>query len=101
MSQANVYSTLLETVMYTDKLRISTGNVNVGYQVFAVDLSDPTGFLGANIYSNPILLPANTTRDVYCGVGNKVTVTGGGTWNAQELGTASSARAGVYNAAGT
>ena len=92
MSQANVYTTLANTTVYTDKLRISTGATDVTYQVYATALGNaaPVG----NIYSAPIQIPAATTRDVYSGVGNKVTVVGSG-YTAEELGTASSAQAGV------
>ncbi len=91
MSQANVYTTLANATVYTDKLRIST-KTEVTYQVYATALgtASPVG----NIYSQPIQIPADTIRDVYCGAGNKVTVSGSN-WTAQELGTASSAQSGV------
>ncbi len=91
MSQANVYTTLANATVYTDKLRIST-KTEVTYQVYATALGSaaPVG----NIYSQPIQIPADTIRDVYCGAGNKVTVSGSN-WTAQELGTASSAQYGV------
>ena len=47
-----------------------------------------------NLYSAAIQVPAATTRDLYAGAGNKVTITGSN-WTALELGTASSAQAGV------
>jgi hypothetical protein len=91
MSQANVYTTLTNATVYTDKLRIST-KTEVTYQVYATALGSaaPVG----NIYSVPIQIPGATTRDVYCGAGNRVTISGSN-WTAQELGTASSAQFGV------
>lgn len=90
---ANVYTTLANTVVYTDKLRISTGNTAVTYQVYAVALGSAAAV--GNIFSAPIQIPANSSRDVYAGAGNQVTVTGSN-YTALELGTASSATASVY-----
>lgn len=92
MSQANVYTTLANATIYTDKLRISTGATAVTYQVYATALG--TALPVGDIYSVPIQIPAATTRDVYAGVGNKVTVVGAN-YTAEELGTTSSAQAGV------
>jgi hypothetical protein len=92
MSQANVYTTLSNTVVYTDKLRVSTKSNPVTYQVYATALGSAAAV--GNIYSAPFQIPADTTRDVYCGAGNKVTIVGTN-WTALELGTASSAQAGV------
>ena len=98
---ANVYTTLSNTIVYTDKLRISTGNTAVTYNVYAMGLtqslangasitSTPVG----NLYTANVQIPAATTRDVYAGAQNKVTVNGAN-WTALELGTASSAASGV------
>jgi len=89
---ANVYTSLSNAVVYTDKLRVSTGATPVTYQVYAVALG--TAAAVGNLYSAAIQIPANTTRDLYAGAGNQVTVTGSN-WTALELGTASSATAGV------
>jgi hypothetical protein len=94
MSQANVYTTLGNTTVYTDKLRVSTGNTTVTYQVYATALGNAAAV--GNIYSAAIQIPASTTRDLYSGVGNKVTIVGAN-WTAEELGTASSAQAGVIS----
>jgi hypothetical protein len=94
MSQANVYTTLGNTTVYTDKLRVSTGNTAVTYQVYATALGNAAAV--GNIYSGAIQIPAATTRDLYSGVGNKVTIVGTD-WTAEELGTASSAQAGVIS----
>lgn len=89
---ANVYTSLSNAVVYTDKLEISTVGNAVSYQVYATALGseDPVG----NIYSAAITIPANTITQVYSGAGNRVTVTGT-PFTALELGTASSAQAGV------
>jgi hypothetical protein len=89
---ANVYTTLANAAVYTDKLRVSTGATAVTYQVYAVSLGGAAAV--GNLYSAAIQIPANSTRDLYSGAGNQVTVTGSN-WTALELGTASSATAGV------
>lgn len=90
---ANVYTSLSNTTVYTDKLQISTGANAVTYQAYATALgtADPIG----NIYSAPISIPANTVFEVYSGAGNKVTITGT-PFTALELGTASSAQESVF-----
>jgi hypothetical protein len=93
MSQANVYTSLANTTVYTDKLRISTGATAVTYQVYATALGSAAA--AGDVYSAPIQIPAATTRDVYSGAGNKVTITGAN-FTAEELGTASSAQASVF-----
>jgi hypothetical protein len=89
---ANVYTSLANATVYTDKLQISTSANAVTYQVYATALGSaaPAG----NIYSAPINIPANTVFEVYSGAGNKVTITGT-PFTALELGTASSAQEGV------
>lgn len=92
---ANVYTSLANATVYTDKLRISTTTTSVTYQVYAVALgsANPVG----NIYSAAINIPANSTQDIYCGAGNKVTVSGSN-YTALELGTQSSALYSVFPA---
>lgn len=92
---ANVYTSLANAEVYTDKLRISTGNTAVTYQVYAVALGAAAA--AGNIYSAPVQIPANASQDLYCGAGNRVTIVGSN-WTALELGTASSATAGVIGA---
>ena len=92
---ANVYTSLSNATVYTDKLQISTGNTAVTCQVYAVALG--TANAVGNLYSAPINVPANTVFETYSGAGNKVTITGSN-WTALELGTASSATAGVIGA---
>ena len=88
---ANVYTSLSNATIYTDKVRIATGNTAVSYNVYAVALgsADPVG----NLYTNPVQVPANWQTDLYVGVGNKLTVSGTN-YTALEIGTASSATAG-------
>ena len=92
---ANVYTSLANATVYTDKLQISTGNTAVTCQVYAVALG--TANAVGNLYSVAINIPANTVYETYSGAGNKVTITGSN-WTALELGTASSATAGVIGA---
>lgn len=92
---ANVYTSLANATVYTDKLQISTGNTAVTLQVYAVALG--TANAVGNLYSAAISIPANTVYETYSGAGNKVTITGSN-WTALELGTASSATAGVIGA---
>ena len=92
---ANVYTSLANATVYTDKLQISTGNTAVTCQVYAVALG--TANAVGNLYSAAISIPANTVYETYSGAGNKVTITGSN-WTALELGTASSATAGVIGA---
>lgn len=89
---ANVYTSLANATVYTDKLQISTGNTAVTYQVYATALG--TNAAVGNLYSAAISIPANTVFETYSGAGNKVTVVGSN-WTATELGTASSAQSGV------
>ena len=89
---ANVYTSLSNTTVYTDKLEISTGNTAVTYQVYATALG--TANAVGNLYSAAINIPANSSVQQYSGAGNKVTITGSN-WTALELGTASSAQSGV------
>ena len=92
---ANVYTTLGNTTVYTDKLQITTTANAITYQAYAVALgSSPAA---GNIFSVPINIPANTVFEVYSGAGNKVTVTGS-PFTALELGTASSATRSVISA---
>jgi len=90
---ANVYTSLANATVYTDKLSIATGNTAVTYNVYAVALGSAAAV--GNLYSAAVQVPANNVVEVYAGAGNKVTVTGSN-WTATELGTASSALSSVY-----
>jgi hypothetical protein len=89
---ANVYTSLANATVYTDKLQISTAANAVTYQSYATALGSAAA--AGNIYSTPISIPPNTVFEVYCGAGNRVTVVGS-PFTALELGTASSAQEGV------
>lgn len=90
---ANVYTSLANATVYTDKLEISTGANAVTYQAYATALGSAAAV--GNIYTAPINIPANTVFEVYCGAGNKVTVSGS-PFTALEIGTASSAQSSVF-----
>lgn len=90
---ANVYTSLSNAVVYTDKLEISTTTANATLQVYAVALGSASAV--GNIYSQPISIPAQTVYQTYVGAGNRVTVVSAGAFTALELGTASSATSGV------
>lgn len=92
---ANVYTSLANATVYTDKLRVNCDDTFT-YQVYAVALG--TANAVGNLYSQPIGYPAGS-YELYSGAGNKVTITtASANLSALELGTASSATAGVYSA---
>jgi len=90
-----------DTVWTTDKAQITSGSNALTFQVKLAGkpTSDDTNFLyndGTVTSSVPRVIPANSKIDIYTGVGNKVTIAGAnGTFT--EVGTASSANAGVYD----
>jgi hypothetical protein len=88
---ANVYYTLANTTVYTDKLRVSS-DAPFTYQVYATALGSANAV--GNIFSQPVGYTAGVF-ELYSGAGNQVTITGAGNISALELGTASSAQAGV------
>jgi hypothetical protein len=92
MPQANVYTSAANAQWYTDKASISTGNTAVTFNVFATALGTVAAV--GNIYSNAVSVPASSTQEIYVGVGNLLTVVGAN-FTIQEIGTASSAQAGV------
>jgi len=99
---ANVYTSVSNQAWFTDKCRIATGNTAVTFNVDRVALTyqqsngvPATAVTAAgNIYSNAVSIPADSSRDIYVGVGNKLWIIGAD-YTATELGTASSATAGV------
>jgi hypothetical protein len=92
MSQANVYYTLANATVYTDKLLVTCDDTFT-YQVYAVALGSANAV--GNLYSQPVGYPAGS-YELYSGAGNKVTIeTASANVSALELGTASSATAGV------
>lgn len=90
MNQIKVYTDLSNKLWYTDKCKISTGATAVYYQVYATALRSAPAV--GNIYSGPPSVQAYSTKQIYVGVGNYLTVTGTN-YTAQELGTRSSAQA--------
>ncbi len=82
---ANVYTSVSSQAWLTDKCRISTGNSAVTFQVNMLYGTPDTG----NLYSNAAAVPANSSSEVWVGVGNELTITGTN-YTAQEIGTASS-----------
>ena len=91
MSQANVVSSAGNITWYTDKCEITALDGAVTYQVYATPQGNATPV--GNIWSNAVAVGANTSVQIYVGTGNKLTITG--TFTAAELGTDSSAQAGV------
>ena len=87
-SQANVYTSASSQTWYTDKAQIATGTNSITYNVALAP-----GFTNT-IFSNPVVVPANSIEYVYVGVGNQLTITGGNC-TISEAGTASSGTAGV------
>jgi hypothetical protein len=87
-SQANVYATVNNQAWATDKCQIATGTTAISYQVTLAP-----GFVNT-IYSNPVVVPANSIEYVYVGVGNQLTITGAD-FSAAESGTATSGTAGA------
>lgn len=85
MAQANVYTSVSSQAWFTDKCRISTGNTAVTFNVNVLYGTPSTG----NLYSNAASIPADSTREVWVGVGNQLTITGAN-FTAQEIGTTSS-----------
>jgi len=89
-----------DTVWTTDKASITTGvnSVTVQVRLAGKPTSDDTNFLynnGTVTTSVPLVIPANSSLDLYVGVGNEVTIAGAN-GSCTEIGTASSANAGVY-----
>lgn len=94
MSQANVVTSASQLLWYTDKCCISTTDASVTYQVYATALG--TQPAAGNIYSEPSAVDPYSTRQIYVGSGNYLTIVGNG-YTASELGTRSSAQASVFD----
>jgi len=100
---ATVYSgAFANTVITTDKVRISTGTNSVTAQIrlSAQPTSNASLFFfndGNPANSVPQVIPADNTTDLYIGVGNQLTIVGGNA-TVTEIGTASSGNSGVYAA---
>jgi hypothetical protein len=94
MSQANVVTSASQLLWYTDRCCISTTASSVTYQVYATALG--TQPAAGNIYSEPSAVDPYSTKQIYVGSGNYLTITGTG-FTAGELGTRSSAQASVFD----
>ena len=98
---ATVYSgAFANTVITTDKVRISTGtnSVTVQIRLSAKPTSNASQFFfndGNVANSVPQVIPADNTTDLYVGVGNQLTIVGDNA-TVTEIGTASSGNSGVY-----
>lgn len=86
MAQANVYTSVSAQAWYTDKCRISTGSSAVTYNV---NILYPSIGNAGNLFSNAASIPADSSVDVFVGVGNQLTITGSD-FTAEELGTQTS-----------
>lgn len=95
MAQANVYTSASAQAWYTDKAKITTGANTVTYQV---NLLYPEA--AGNLYSNPVQVPANSSEEIFVGVGNQLTIVGGNV-TVMELGTTSSGSYAVRDTGGT
>lgn len=91
---ANVFTSLSNTIWYTDKCSITTGNTAVTYQVYATALGSSPAV--GNVYSGPPEMGANKREQIYVGSGNYITVVGTN-YTALEIGGQTSAQAGVGN----
>lgn len=88
-SQVNVYTGAQTNLVWrTDKVQVNTGTNAVTFQVNVANLAN-AGVTEDTIYSNAITIPANSSIDMFVGVGNFITVAGAGA-SLSELGTASS-----------
>jgi hypothetical protein len=93
-SQVNVYTGPQTNVVWrTDKVQINTGTNAVTFQVNVANIAN-AGVTSDTIYSNAVVIPANSSMEMFVGVGNFVTITGGNA-SVGELGTDTSGNAAV------
>ena len=59
---ANVYTSLANATVYTDRLEIATTTA-VTYQVYAVALGNQAA--AGNLFTAPEQIPANTNKEIY------------------------------------
>jgi hypothetical protein len=85
-SEANVYTTVNAQTWFTDKCLITTANTAVTFNVALAPAFTDT------IYSAATGVAPFSTRYVYVGVGNQLTITGA-SFTATESGTATSGTA--------
>lgn len=88
-SQVTVYSGAQTNVVWTtDKVRINTGTNSVTFQVNTANLANGS-ITSDTIYSNAVVIPANSKYDAFVGVGNYITIAGGNA-TVEAIGSASS-----------
>ena len=93
-SQVNVYTGAQTNVVWrTDKAQINTGTNAVTFQVNVANVAN-AGVTGNTIYSNAVVIPANSSMEMFVGVGNFITI-GGDNASVSELGTDSSGNAAI------
>ena len=85
---ANVYTSMANAIVYTDRVSINTGTTSVTYQVYEEFPSN----IGTR-YTAAMIAPANSKTGVIVGCNNRMTVTGSD-FTVTELGTTSS---GIYS----
>ena len=82
MSQANVYTSVANAVLYTDKCEIVTGNTAVTYNIYVMQAGNPTvGILGSVSNASNVMISPNASQVLIgstfktgTGVANTVTV---------------------------
>jgi hypothetical protein len=92
MSANVIVGATSNTTWYTDKCEIVTGGNPITYNIYAVALGSSAA--AGNLYASNPQIASNSRQQIYVGAGNKLTIIGGNS-TARELGTASSALAGV------
>ena len=95
-SQVNVYTGAQTNLVWrTDKVQINTGTDAVTFQVNIANIAN-AGITSDTIYSNAVVIPANSSVDMFVGVGNFITIAGANA-SISELGTESSGNAAVMS----
>jgi hypothetical protein len=95
-SQVNVFTGAQTNVVWrTDKVQINTGTNAVTFQVNVANIAN-AGVTNDTIYSNAVVIPANSSMEMFVGVGNFITITGGNA-SVGELGTDTSGSAAVMS----
>jgi hypothetical protein len=65
MSQANVYTSLSNSVWYTDKCEIVTGNTAVTYQIYVMQAGNPTtGIVGSTVSGSNVMITQNASANL-------------------------------------
>ena len=65
MSQANVYTSLSNSVWYTDKCEIVTGNTAVTYQIYVMQAGNPTtGIVGSTVSGSNVMITQSASANL-------------------------------------